>query len=49
MKKQIIEMTLDELKAYREDLVNTYIGEMVKPYWYYDKLKDIDILIKHRK
>lgn len=47
--KNIIQMSLEELKAYREELVQKHIGEYTKPIGYFDKLTDIDILIKSKQ
>lgn len=47
--KNIVQMSLEELKAYREELVQKYIGEYTKPIGYFDKLTDIDILIKSKQ
>lgn len=47
--KNIIQMSLEELKAYREELVQKHICEYTKPIGYFDKLTDIDILIKSKQ
>ncbi len=42
----IIGMSLPELQIYRDQLVAKYIGEFNKPIGYFDKLTDVDILIR---
>lgn len=47
--QNIAEMSFGQLMDYRNDLVKKYIGEYSKPYWYFDKLKDIDILMQSKQ
>lgn len=49
MNKNVIGMNIEQLIEYREEIVKKYIGEFKKPYWYFDKLTDIDILIKSKQ
>jgi hypothetical protein len=45
---QLMSMSTGELIEYREELVKLYIGTFIKPYWYAERLKEIDIVIKFK-